>query len=196
MKSISTAVHAALLALCLASWADPAEAFTSLFVRQSLTSPTPTLQLRKHRRNNEKLLFFSASSLTSSLSPSASDDLTASLSSSGSSITIPQSETALTKEQRKKLIRKEGGLFAFDTKYGALNPFAIYYGLTAIALGIPWYFALSLYQAFQWLTRERFDKNRRIPIFLSHLWGVTLLRLTRCYPKMENREILKKFYKE
>ena len=100
-----------------------------------------------------------------------------------------------SKEQTlRKQIREEGGRFAFNTKYGALNPFAIYYGFVAIALGIPWYCALSLYQVFAWVTRGKLDPQRRIPIFITQVWGTTLLHLTRCYPKMENADILRKFY--
>ena len=63
------------------------------------------------------------------------------------------------KQERKQLIRQEGGRFAFDTKYGALNPFAIFYGLTAILLGIPWYIALTLCQVFYFLTGNKIDKQ-------------------------------------
>lgn len=65
------------------------------------------------------------------------------------------------KEERKALIRQEGGRLAFDTKYGALNPFAIFYGLTAILLGIPWYLALTLCQVFYFLTGNKIDKQVR-----------------------------------
>ena len=85
---------------------------------------------------------------------------------------------------------------AFPTKYGALNPFAIYYGLVAISLGIPWFIFLKIYSAFQFVTRGRFDKNRRVPTWLNHVWGVALLRLTRSFPKMENADVLQSFYKE
>lgn len=97
-------------------------------------------------------------------------------------------------EARRQQIRQEGGRFAFNTKYGALNPFAIYYGLVAIGLGIPWFIALSLYQVFSWVTRGKFDRQRFVPILINHIWGTLLMRLTRCYPKMENTEALKKFY--
>lgn len=63
------------------------------------------------------------------------------------------------KQERKQLIRQEGGRLAFDTKYGALNPFAIFYGLTAILLGIPWYIALTLCQVFYFLTGNKIDKQ-------------------------------------
>lgn len=85
---------------------------------------------------------------------------------------------------------------AFKTKFGALNHYAIYYGLLAIFLGVPWFIALKSYQLLQILTRNRFDRLRRIPSFLNHVWGVTLMRLTRSYPVIVNEDILKDFYKE
>ena len=97
---------------------------------------------------------------------------------------------------RKETVRQEGGRLAFSTKYGALNPFAIYYGLVAIGLGIPWFFALKVYSFLQFVTRGAFDKHRQIPTWLNQIWGVLLMRLTRSYPKIENMDILKDFYKE
>ena len=100
------------------------------------------------------------------------------------------------RQQRKELIRSEGGALAFDTKYGALNPYAIYYGLTSIALGLVWFVALSMAQLFYFVTRGKLDTRRRLPVFLSHVWGTCLLRLTRNYPVMENRDVLLDFYKK
>jgi hypothetical protein len=110
--------------------------------------------------------------------------------------TVPTTTSALSKEQRKRMIREEGGPLAFDTKFGALNPFAIYYGLTAIALGLFWYAALTLYQGLRVITGGRFDRSRHIPITLNQIWGEALMFLTRCRPKMEHRDILAKFYME
>jgi hypothetical protein len=92
--------------------------------------------------------------------------------------------------------RKEGGVFTFNTPYGALNPFGIYYGLTSILLGLPWFVVLTLCQLFYKVTGGRFDKKRRTPIFFTHIWGTALMRLCRCFPKIEGSEILKEFYKE
>ena len=99
------------------------------------------------------------------------------------------------KQSLRKQIREEGGRWAFYTKFGALNPFAIYYGFVAIGLGIPWFVALSLYQVFAWVTRGKLDKQRVIPVLITQMWGTTLLRLTRCYPQMENTELLQTFYR-
>lgn len=100
------------------------------------------------------------------------------------------------RQQRKELIRAEGGPLAFETKYGALNPYAIYYGLTSIALGLVWFVALSMAQLFYFVTRGKLDTKRRLPTFLSHIWGTCLLRLTRNFPRMENRDVLLDFYKQ
>jgi len=100
------------------------------------------------------------------------------------------------KQERAEMIRAEGGRLAFDTKFGALNPYAIYYGLTSIVLGLVWFVALSTAQLFYFVTRNRFDKKRRIPVFLSHVWGTLLLRMTRNFPVMENRDVLLDFYKQ
>ena len=109
---------------------------------------------------------------------------------------VSKTQSLTKQQQRRDLIRQEGGPLSFNTKFGALNPFAIYYGLTSIVLGLPWFAALTMYQLFQVVTFGRFDKLRRIPIFLNQLWGESLMLLTRCYPVMECRDILKKFYKE
>lgn len=108
-----------------------------------------------------------------------------------------EESVALTPAQEEmKKLRKEGGIFTFKTKYGALNPFAIYYGVTSILLGLPWFFFLTVSQLFYTITRNTVDKLRRFPVFLSHVWGVTLMRLTRCTPELVNADILKEFYKK
>lgn len=88
------------------------------------------------------------------------------------------------------------GLFEFKTKAGWINPFSVYYGAVAILLGLPWFVGLSCAQLLYIITRDKVDVKRRIPIFLSHCWGVALLHLTRSIPKIEGQEILNKFYKE
>lgn len=93
-------------------------------------------------------------------------------------------------------IRREGGPLSFATKYGALNPYAIYYGLLAIFLGIPWFIALKAYALLRFLTRNKFDKLQRIPTTFNHLWGVCVLVMTRSFPRIENLDILRNFYKE
>ncbi|KAL7520030.1 hypothetical protein ACHAWX_004781 [Stephanocyclus meneghinianus] len=102
----------------------------------------------------------------------------------------------LTKQQKRiQQIKSEGGPLAFNTKYGALNPFAIYYGLTAIGLGLVWFMALTIMQLVYKVTGDRIDKRRRIPVFLSHVWGTLLMAFTGCFPKIENGEIIRNFHK-
>jgi hypothetical protein len=115
--------------------------------------------------------------------------------SEGDAISSESQELSLA-EQNKKLIRKEGGRFTFNTKYGALNPYAIFYGLTSILLGIPWFLAMTMCQFFYLITGNRIDRNRSLPIRITQIWGTTLLTLTRNWPKLENYDILQKFYKE
>lgn len=88
------------------------------------------------------------------------------------------------------------GLFTFKTKYGYLNPFAIWYGFTAIALGLPWYVALTIAQLLYKITNNKIDKMKRIPIALSQIWGEFLLTLTASRPEIVNKEILDNFMKE
>ena len=105
-------------------------------------------------------------------------------------------QKALTKQQKRlQQIRKEGGPLAFNTKYGALNPFAIYYGLVSIGLGLIWFVLLTLSQLFYKLTGGRFDTKRRLPVFFSHCWGTLLMAFTGCFPKIENANIVKEFHK-
>jgi len=88
------------------------------------------------------------------------------------------------------------GIFTFKTKYGYLNPFAIYYGLTSILLGLPWFVVLTMTQIMYKITNSKWDKMKRLPIFFSQIWGQMLLSLTGCRPEIEGKEILETFYKE
>ena len=90
----------------------------------------------------------------------------------------------------------KGGFLSFKTKLGYLNPFAIYYGLTSILLGIPWFVVLTMCQFMYKITNNKWDKMKRVPIFFSHIWGFLLLKLTNCTPEIEGLDILEKFYKE
>jgi hypothetical protein len=64
-----------------------------------------------------------------------------------------------TKEELKQQALKEGGLFTFTTRYGALNPYAIFYGVTSIFLGLFWYAALTVIQLLYTVTGGRVDKR-------------------------------------
>jgi len=100
------------------------------------------------------------------------------------------------KKERLKKIRSIGGPLAFDTKYGALNPFGIYWLLVSSSLGLVWFTLLQCCRLFYWVTGNRFDKSRRIPIFFGHVWGTLLMRLSRSYPEMENREVLNDLFQK
>jgi hypothetical protein len=69
--------------------------------------------------------------------------------------------TTRSKKKTLKELRAEGGPLTFNTPIGALNPFAIYYGLMSIFLGIPWFFALKLCQLMYFITGNRFDRKVR-----------------------------------
>jgi len=128
-----------------------------------------------------------------SLHLSASSSLAADSSNDDSSATDTK---ALTKQQKRmQQIRKEGGFLAFNTKFGALNPYAIYYGLVSIALGLVWFVALTFSQLFYKVTGGRFDKKRRLPVFFSHVWGTLLMLFTGSFPKIENWDIIREFHK-
>ena len=100
--------------------------------------------------------------------------------SEGDAPSIKGGELALV-EQKRKLIRKEGGLFTFNTKFGALNPYAIYYGLTSILLGIPWFLAMLMCQFFYFITGNRIDRNRSLPVRITQIWGtVSYLTKSNC----------------
>lgn len=63
-------------------------------------------------------------------------------------------------------------------------------------LGIPWFISMTLVQCLYVLTRGHFDRQRRIPIFLSQCWGEALMTLTRMWPRIRNRDILTEFYRQ
>lgn len=96
----------------------------------------------------------------------------------------------------KETIRADGGRFSFNCKYGALNPFAIYYGVTSILLGLPWFVELMCLNLFYKLTRNKLDKFKRMPVFFSHIWGVLLMFFSRSFPQIEGLDKLEKFYSD
>ena len=72
--------------------------------------------------------------------------------------------TSAPKKKKKSIkdFREEGGILSINTPIGALNPFAVYYGLLSLFLGVPWYIALKSCQFLYWVTRGKFDKKVRI----------------------------------
>lgn len=76
---------------------------------------------------------------------------------------------------------------------GRLNLFGAYYGITSILLGLIWtlvnFITWGTYNFVWHILRFRgFDKARRFSVLVSHIWGVWLMRLTRCYPVIEVME--------
>jgi len=96
------------------------------------------------------------------------------------------------KEDRRAMIKSQGGKFAFDTKYGALNPYAIYSGTAASLLGLVWYIEMMLCRLFYFITRNKIDSKRYIPMLFSLAWGRMVMVVTGLFPEVENRKALKK----
>jgi len=107
-----------------------------------------------------------------------------------------ESDTPVTKKKTLADLREEGGPLSFNTPIGALNLFAIYYFFVSVGLGIPWFVSVKIWQFLHFISGGRFDPKRRIPITIGHIWGMTVLRLTRCYPVIKNREIVNEFFKK
>lgn len=187
-KSTSLSLVAILLlatSSTIIAFSSPCTQQTSLVAKSLPPQPNVSSPPRASRVCITKL------SAASSVASSSGDD-----SSSSSSSTEESNNKALTKQQKRiQQIRKEGGLFAFNTKYGALNPYAIYYGLVSIGLGLVWFVFLTLSQLFYKITGGRFDKKRRLPVFFSHVWGTLLMLFTGCFPKIENWDIIGEFHK-
>lgn len=74
----------------------------------------------------------------------------------------PTTPTVGKKKKTYQELRAEGGFGTFNTPIGALNPFAIYYGLTSIFLGIPWFISCKMCQLLYWITGNRFDPKVRL----------------------------------
>eukprot|EP00558_Chaetoceros_sp_UNC1202_P010694 CAMPEP_0197236404 /NCGR_PEP_ID=MMETSP1429-20130617/3513_1 /TAXON_ID=49237 /ORGANISM="Chaetoceros sp., Strain UNC1202" /LENGTH=239 /DNA_ID=CAMNT_0042695173 /DNA_START=157 /DNA_END=876 /DNA_ORIENTATION=- len=127
---------------------------------------------------------------------------TSNLSTNKSTSLFPQPRISKTLTSATTLSPSDGessdekrGIFTFKTKYGYLNPFAIWYGFVAILLGLPWFVALTCCQL-MYKVSKKLDTFKRVPTFFSQIWGTWLLRLTGSCPKIEGKDILKKFYKE
>ena len=97
--------------------------------------------------------------------------------------------------QEKIIFSDEKGIFELKTKHGHFNPFGIFFGVTAIVLGLPWFVSLVACEMMYKYSKD-FDKLRAVPVFFSHIWQVFLLTITRSMPKVVNGDILKEFYKE
>ena len=91
--------------------------------------------------------------------PTTSSALFVSASAASTSGEGSPSPATTSKKKDWATLRKEGGPLTFNTPIGALNPFAIYYGLMSLFLGVPWFIALKLLQCMYFITGGRFDKN-------------------------------------
>ena len=101
---------------------------------------------------------------SSGVAESYSPSLSLRVASSSSAQDQPAStddKQAKKKDELQKL-RAHGGPLTFNTPIGALNPFAIYYGLMSLFLGIPWFIALKSCQFLYWITGGRFDQKVRL----------------------------------
>lgn len=93
-----------------------------------------------------------------------------------------------SKKKTLKDLRAEGGRLTFNTPIGALNPFAIYYGIMSLVLGAPWFLSTKLYQFMSFLTRGRFDPKVRDEYFpetgslILKLWPGNTQRIHRLHP--------------
>lgn len=76
-----------------------------------------------------------------------------------------------------------------------LNWYGVIWGIIGVSLGFFWWAGLAFCQVFQFLTRQKFDPQWRLPVEVGHLWGTVVLRLTNCYPVVSGKENLKAIYK-
>eukprot|EP00980_Cylindrotheca_fusiformis_P025337 scaffold13478_cov132-Cylindrotheca_fusiformis.AAC.30 len=76
-----------------------------------------------------------------------------------------------------------------------LNWFGALWGVVGVSLGFLWWLGLAMCQVFQFLTRQKFDPQWRLPVEVGHLWGTTVLWLTNCYPVISGKENLKTIYR-
>ena len=76
-----------------------------------------------------------------------------------------------------------------------MNLFGLFFGIVGVSLGVLWWLGLAFCQLFQFITREKFDPQWRLPVEVSNLWGVLTLGLTNCYPVVTGKENLKAIYK-
>ena len=93
---------------------------------------------------------------------------------SSASSDVPETGKSVVKNGKSmEDFRREGGVLCVNTPIGALNPFALYYGLVSLFLGIPWFVALKICQFGYWATGGRLDKKvsiaARAPVFVYFL---------------------------
>jgi hypothetical protein len=100
----------------------------------------------------------SKSPLFSDRVSSAPDDRQARSSATTLLATTANGDAELKKPKKTyQELRAEGGPFTFNTPIGALNPYAIYYFVVSVGLGIPWVIFCKAWQIVHHLSGRRFD---------------------------------------
>lgn len=171
-----------LLALCVT-----ADAYTT----PNLSAIRPSVKITQQTPLSRSSLFRKSSSISSTIK-----SISTNAEGESSETTNNDSIMERKKKEHKARIKELGGVLAFPTPVGGLNPYGIFYGLTAIGLGIVWWLECTACRLLYFLTRNRFDKMRRLPVFFSQVWGELLMKITRANPEYVNKEILKEFYKQ
>jgi 1-acyl-sn-glycerol-3-phosphate acyltransferase len=76
-----------------------------------------------------------------------------------------------------------------------LNWYGAIWGVVGVSLGFLWWLGLAMCQVFQFLTRQKFDPQWRLPVEVGHLWGTAVLKLTNCYPVVSGKNNLEAIYR-
>ena len=118
-------------------------------------------QSQSSNKKNGELEIIEAEVVVENSSSPASDTPSASTPSADDTSAGTKNVAAAAANNNKKKtlqdLRAEGGPFTFNTPIGALNPFALYYGITSVVLGIPWFIGCQICRFLSWITGGRFD---------------------------------------
>tara|TARA_B110000305_G_C19381184_1_gene609696 strand:- start:572 stop:1336 length:765 start_codon:yes stop_codon:yes gene_type:complete len=69
------------------------------------------------------------------------------------------------------------------------------YGTISIFLGIFWWLALKFLSCCYFLTNNKLDRNRKLPVLVSTFWGNLVMSLMRNNPTVHNRDLVMKTLK-
>lgn len=100
--------------------------------------------------------------------------------------TVPSSSASTALQPNKRY-----GWFAQQLPKARINLFGVYFFLIAAVLtGIPCFCMLQLLRIVYWIvpTNANIDTHRKLPVWMTHLWCILILRLTWSYPKIEGYE--------